>query len=375
MKQKKEVIYLLFGGESPEHEISLITAQFILANYDTAKYTLYPLYLDKKNAFYHVPEFSQKTILAQFDKLKKQLIKIELKSGRVRFHGLLNPSVCILAFHGGIGEGGAIQGFLDVCDIPYTGPQMKGCVLSMDKAVTKILLEKEHIPIIRGKTYIKSEWVEKKANLMNEIRSKYSFPLIVKPTTLGSSIGVSKVETSEALEEAIDNAFLYAPIILIEDYIAHAKEVTCSVMQKDGVLVTSAIEQIKKTEDNLFSFEDKYISENKGKKRGAKTASYSFNSPNISDEIEEKIRTFAKQIYNTLQLSSLIRVDFFIDEITNEIYVIEPNGIPGFFSFYLWETVGVQKYELIDILIKNAKVTYSEKKDYLTSFSSNLWSQ
>ncbi len=372
-------LYLMFGGESPEHEISIITAKQILKKINKDKYTIYPIYLDKNNKFKYIPDFVKFDTFKDFNNLSIQDLTIIIQSKKVIFKiGKLKtlqlPDICLLAFHGGYGENGTIQGFLDILDIPYTGSGVKGSVYGMDKIVMKYILEENNISILPW-TYINiDEWNSNIGECIKKIKTISDFPYIVKPSSLGSSIGVKKVENEEELEDAISEDFLYDNNVIIEKFGENMREINYSVMQNIKEYELSESEEIKKDDIKLFSYDEKYLKGNKKIQNQEGMASSNKIIPaNIGDNLDDKIRKVIINAYKILNSRGIVRLDFLIDQNNDQFYLIEINTIPGSLSFYLWEAKGIPFSETIDNLIKDALYSFDQKKKILKTFDSPLW--
>ena len=372
-------LYLMFGGESPEHEISIITAKQILKKINKDKYTIYPIYLDKNNKFKYISNFETFNTFKDFKNLSIQDLTIIIQNKKVIFKtGKLktipSPDICLLAFHGGYGENGTIQGFLDMVNIPYTSSGVKGSVYGMDKIVMKYILEANNIPILPW-TYIDiDDWNSDIKKCIKKIKTISSFPYIVKPSSLGSSIGVKKVENDEELEDALSEDFLYDNSVIVEKFGENMQEINYSIMQNITKYELSESEEINKDGIKLFSYNEKYLKGNKKIQNQEGMASSDRIIPaNIDQNLDNKIRESTIKAYKILNSRGIARLDFLIDQKNNNFYLIEINTIPGSLSFYLWEAKGTPFSDVIDNLIKDTLYAFSQKKKLIKTFDSPLW--
>ncbi len=372
-------LYLMFGGESPEHEISIITAKQILKKINETKYTVFPIYLDKNNKFKYISNFERFNTFKDFKKLDIQDLTIIIQNKKVIFKlGKLktipSPDICLLAFHGGYGENGTIQGFLDMIDIPYTGSWLKGSVYGMDKVVMKYILESNNIPILPW-TYINiDQWNSDKKECMKKIKNISDFPYIVKPSSLGSSIGVKKVENEEELEDALSEDFLYDNNVIIEKFGKDMQEINYSIMQNIKEYELSESEEINKDDIKLFSYDEKYLKGNKkNHNQEGMMDSKKIIPANVEHNLDNKIKESTIKAYKILHARGIARLDFLIDKKNNNFYLIEINTIPGSLSFYLWEAKGTPFSNVIDNLINDTFYAFNQKKKLIKTFDSPLW--
>ena len=381
MENKKLNIYLMFGGESPEHEISLITAKQVLKKINKEKYNIYPIYFNKKNSLEYIPDFHKFNLFSDFYRLHRKELKIIIKQDgiaefiykKINSKKLPSPDVAITCFHGGFGEGGQIQGLLDFLKIPYTGPSMRGAVYGIDKIVMKYILEKNDISILPWIYITENEFRKNKKNCITRIKKLDKYPLVVKPSSLGSSVGVSLVKNDIELKDAIENNLLYDKNLIIEKFGKGLKEINYSLIRNKENIILSKSEEIQSSIKDIYSYDNKYIQSNKktSSKNEGMAGSSRIIPANITTSLDKKIQEIAKKTYDVLNGESLARIDFLIDEKKEIVYVIEINTIPGSLSFYLWESKGAQFENIIDILILEAIEKSRDK--HIKSFDSPLW--
>ena len=276
--------------------------------------------------------------------------------------------------HGTNVEDGTLQGFLKMLNIPYVGCDVISSSVGMDKYVCKCVLKDNDIPILECKCISAKDYNEDSENIIKEIETKFSYPVIVKPINLGSSVGIKIAKDQEELKEAIENAFVYSRKILVERAIQNLKEINCSVVGDYEFAKASECEEPVKT-DEILSYKDKYISG--GKKTGAMksmNASVLKLPANIETNVKEKIQELALKTFDVLGCSGVIRIDFIIDNDTNEIFVNEVNTIPGSLSFHLWKATDLNYTKLLDELIEIALKRNREERNITYSFDSNILS-
>ena len=325
---------IVYGGVSTEHDISVMSAKSVIENLDKEKYEIHEIYINKYGKWYEVIDDEKEEIYNLIWTLKKL-------------------DVVFPVLHGLGGEDGTIQGMLEMLQVPYVGCKVLASSVGMDKVYAKIIFEKAGIPeapyvYIKKKEngyIIVNENFEEEEFKVESITKKLNYPMFVKPSNSGSSVGVKKATNNEELKMAIENAGQYDNKILIEQGI-NAREVECAIL--DGTEVkASTVGEIMSAEE-FYSFDAKYnIPESK-----------TIIPADISKEQIEQIQKLAIRAFKAIDGSGLARVDFFIEKDTNKIYINEINTMPGFtkISMYpkLFEAVGIKYSELLDKLIENA---------------------
>ena len=326
---------VIHGGISTEHDVSEMSAESVINNLDKAKYEIHSIYINEYGKWYEIIE-GKKEEVYNIVWLLKEL------------------DVVFPVLHGIGGEDGTIQGLLEMLNIPYVGCGILASATGMDKIYTKIIFEKAKISqapyiYIRKINYeykIIDEEFESKTIDFKEIESKIKYPMFIKPSKSGSSVGVKKATNTQELKMAIENAGQYDDKILVEQGIS-GKEVECAILKDKGEVIASTVGEIQSAEE-FYSFDAKYnIPESK-----------TVIPAEISQEQIEEVRKLAIKAFNAIDGNGLSRVDFFIEKNTNKIYINEINTMPGFtkISMYpkLFENVGIPYSELLDKLIQNA---------------------
>lgn len=375
----KKTVAVIFGGISPEHEVSVITGLQALENLDKEKFLGIPIYVSKDGELFtgdkllkietyrNLQTISQQAQLVQPYLSRKQ--KGFQTTGGLLKGKIIEVDVIFPCFHGGTGENGAFEGLFELMNLPYSGSGVLASATGFDKIITKQLFEQARLPITKYYWFYRIDWENNQTKILKDIQTKLTFPLFVKPANAGSSIGVSKVKNIDELKNAIEVAALFDRKIIAEEAFA-GREINVSVIGNSGSnLETSVLEEVIPSKD-LLSYDDKYNSEN-GKSKGMASTSRKVPA-DLPKEVEEKIRTFAKLAFETLDCTGLVRIDFMINEKENKIIVLEVNTIPGSLSFYLWEPAGVKFKELLTKLIDLALERFEESKENTTSFPTNI---
>lgn len=380
MKIKIGVIY---GGETVEHEVSVISALQAMNNLNEDKYDIVPIYISKDRIWYTGHMLRDIEFYKEFEDEKKYATKVMLyKKGKTfllqRTTGLFRKDITDLdvilpVVHGNNVEDGSLAGLLDSIGIPYVGSHVLGGALGQDKVVMKQVMESVNLPIVPYTWFYDSEYLDNKENILKEIK-KIGYPVIVKPATLGSSIGIEVAKNEKDIESKIEDAMEYDTKIVVEKVIENLTEVNASVLGNYEYQKVSPLEEVM-GEDEILSFADKYLGNAKSKGTASKgMASTSRIVPaRISEKLTKEIQDTAKQVFKVLNLSGVCRVDFLIDNKENKFYVNEPNTCPGSLSFYLWKEAGMKYSELLDEMISIAIKEYKHKNQKTISFKSSIF--
>ena len=370
----KPTVAVVFGGESVEHDISIITAIQTLNAIDKQKYNVVPLYIDKvgrwltSSNFFSMDDFLneqksyKKTKEISFINGSKNMY-LKTKFGLKKWHKV---STIFLCCHGGIGENGAIQGFFEVLDIPVTSPNHISSGICMDKVACKKILKESGIPVIDYEVLSIKDYDLGFNFCCKKIIDKIGLPVILKPSKLGSSIGITVCKNKKKLKEGLELGFKFDENILVEKLVEDLKEVNVSVLRSDKWCYLSKTES-PNTKKDFLTFEDKYLLGNK------KTAvdNKRIIPADIEKNIESEILKIAKNTCDILNINGLIRIDFIIDKKENKIYLNEINTVPGSLANYLWKGKFVFK-ALIDKMIEGAQINHENEKQFLKSFSSTV---
>lgn len=383
-------VALIFGGRSPEHEVSIVTAHQVKAALSD-KHEVIPIYITKEglwltgaelnelNTFTkgNLPQSSDfDTISIQFEGSPKFNV-IPKRSGLFNKKRDLQIDVVFPAVHGIHGEDGSLQGLLELMNIPYVGAGVVGSSIGMDKIIMKAVLNENGLPILPYVWFTKQEWNASSDYIVTKIEDEVKYPVFVKPAVSGSSIGVSPAKNAEELHDAIELSCRYCQRIVVEKGVENGYEINCAVMGKDNPTPSVCEQPINNA--GFLSFDDKYIhKESKTESEsdvasGMAGAQRKIPAP-ISDEMTLHIQRLASTTFQALDCSGVARIDFLITA-DNKVYVNEINTIPGSFSFYLWEQTDLPFNELVSQLAVLALDTHKEKNNLIYSYTTNLLSQ
>lgn len=373
---------VFFGGKSVEHEVSVISGIQALKAFDKEKYEAIPIYITKENEMYTGEAVGDIKNYKNIPELLKNSIRIFLICEQGKLNMVRYPEkkigssivdyidVAFPVVHGANVEDGSLQGFLRHYNIPLVGCDVGASAVTMDKYVMKTVLKDNDIPVLDCVTLHVKEYQADTDMAYRKIENRIPYPVIVKPVNLGSSVGIKVAKDREALVEALEYAYEFGQKVLIEKAIMSLREINCSVLgDYESAQASECEEPI--ANDEILSYEDKYVAGNKGGSEGMRTARRELPA-NLTPEIRDKIRSLAVRTFQILDCNGVSRIDFMIDKDTDEIYVNEINPIPGSLAFYLWEALGKPYSELLDDMVKLALKREREEKNLMTSFESNI---
>lgn len=340
---------VIFGGMSTEHEVSITSGTSVIKNLDKEKYEIYPIYIDKDGNWFEYSKKIQDIDIIEVGEEIKEKTKIINPIEYIQECDVIFP-----VLHGLYGEDGTIQGMLELLNKPYVGCKVLSSSVSMDKVYAKFIFENSNIDQAKY-VYIRSYndkyiYIDKKfnetivnlADISEIVENKLGYPVFVKPSNSGSSIGINKAKNKSELEKYIEEAAKYDRKILIEEEIK-GREVECAILGNEDVMA-SGVGEILSAEE-FYTFDAKYKN----------NASRTVIPADIDEKIVKKIRETAIKAFKAVDGKGFARVDFFVENKTNDIKIIEINTIPGFtqISMYpkLWEQEGIAYGELLDKLI------------------------
>lgn len=370
---------VLFGGKSVEHEVSIISALQAVASLNQAKYNIIPVYITKDGEFYtgfecgcieeyhDIPALIKKSVRCVFMNIDGKVKLLRFPFKKFGDNVISEVDVAFPIVHGTNVEDGALQGYLKTVGLPFVGCDVTASAVGMDKYVMKTVLKDNGIPVLPCLRFIAPEFAEPQ-KLISECREKIGYPVIVKPSNLGSSVGISIAHNDEELLSSFSQGFMYASTVLVEKAIMNLKEINCSVLGDCEEAFASECEQPAKS-DEMLTYDDKY---NGGGKSGGMASLQRKIPADITLEKREEIRNMAVRAFKALGCNGVSRIDFMIDMDTDNVYLNEINTIPGSLSFYLWEPVGVHYDELLDRMIGLALKRKREEDSIVFSFESNI---
>lgn len=319
-------VAVFFGGESAEREISVLTGVFVLNVLDPNRFNPVPVYIHSDGKFY------SDSSMRDLDVFKKKPYRFErvLFEGNAiyRFKGekhKLKKKVAVDAAinccHGGWGEGGGLSAFAAFCKIPFASPETAASAVFLDKALTKLVCKALEIPTAEYFKIGDEDYKKRGTFFLRSVVARLGFPVVVKPASLGSSIGVTLAKTEAEVKEGVEAALAMDETAIVERYVQDKVDVNCAAYSLRGEIVLSESE-IACTQTGIYSFSDKYVKPKREQK------------VELSPEIRGRIRAYTRTLYKRLNLKGVVRADYLVSG--DEVYLSEVNTVPGSLAYYLF---------------------------------------
>ncbi len=400
MPQTPLNVGVVFGGVSPEHEVSVISSLQAAYAMDPDRYRPVPVYIAKDGAWYTGERLLDLEAYQDLDALRSAATPVALDAGgrpgalalaeRRASGGLFAPKplrieldVLFLGLHGGEGENGSLQGLCETFNVPYTGSSVFGSALGMDKVLSKMVCRDQQVPVVDFVWFRDGQWAGHEERWLDRVEERLGYPVIVKPARLGSSIGIARADDRRALDAAIEDALRYDDKVIVEHAVQALREINCSVLGDPEEAIPSVLEEpVRTTGAALLTFQEKYMrgggkggakAPGEGRSAGMASLDRMIPAPLGEDETQQ-IRELAVRVFQLFECGGVARIDFMIDEATGQVYFNEINTIPGSFSFYLWQPTGVDFTELTHRMIQGALKRHRGKNGRVRSYETNLLS-
>ena len=346
-------VCVLFGGISPEHAVSLRSAESVLNNMNPEKYNIFPVGITRQGQWllFGSRDYAQLPG-GQWEDCPDNCpaaISPVRGDGLLCFtaEGLRKQKIDVVfpVLHGENGEDGAMQGLLQLAGIPYVGPHVSASAVAMDKTLTKLVVDQAGLPQAAWALVRRNELKKRMEQILTDLETRFTYPMFVKPAGTGSSVGVSKAADRAGLEAALTTAAAFDSKVLVEEFI-HGREVEVAVMGNDSPMA-SICGEIDSGAD-FYDYDAKYVTD----------TSVAYIPARIDEEVAEQVRSAAVQIYSAIGCQGLSRVDFFVTYADQRVVFNEINTLPGFtsISMYpkLFDASGVAYEALIDQLLELA---------------------
>lgn len=375
-------VAVMFGGQSVEHEVSIISALQAIKALDKEKYNVIPLYISKQQKIYYGEQLSDIQSFKNIDHLVQNATQVTLvrldqdvviqvvQPKLFQKKTLDKIDLVIPVMHGTNGEDGTIQGFLEMLQVPYAGSDLFAAAVGQDKVLQKYILHDAGLPITNWFWVYASQIDTEPEEVLRKVR-KLIYPVIIKPARTGSSIGIKVVTNDQEYLEQFALARQYDDKIITEKVVKPLREINCSVLGTPTDCKVSVLEEVT---SGFLDFDKKYLSNQK--KMGMASTKREIPA-DLPELITNQIQKYAKEVFRVLGNSGVCRIDFLMDAETKTIYVNEINTIPGSLSFYLWDKTDLDFKGLMDALVKQAldrerkrqKMTFSYDSNILSNFS------
>lgn len=358
-------VLIVFGGRSCEHDISIVSAFQCLKAFDEYLYNIKLVYIDKLGKWRLVKNFDIDNFLKQRESLDIVQLGtndnvLYIKKGK-KYKPLISIDIVFPILHGVNGEDGAIMGQLKMSNIPYVGCNNLTSAIGLDKSIFKKVCSK--LPVLPS-LEVTADDVGNEEILQKKVSSKVGFPCIIKPSRLGSSIGIQICKNKENLINLLKKSLNFDKKVVFEPYVENLREFNIALYRFENSLVLSEIEEpIVKNE--MLSFNDKYLNF---------TGNFESKNipPRIGQTLRKQIENVASNCYNLLDCSGVVRVDFIYDKSVKKLYLNEINTIPGSLALYLFEAKGIDKKTVIDQVIHDALRRFLNDNDVKIDYQSNV---
>ena len=350
---KKLSVCVLFGGMSPEHEVSLRSAEFVLNCLDPEKYNIFPVGITKNGdwVLFGGTDYAMRPSgeWQNCPENRRAAISPVRGQGLLSFEGdcVVRERIDVVfpVLHGENGEDGTIQGLLKLAGIPYVGPHVSASAVAVDKTLTKLVVDHAGVTQAAWALVRNSELDCRMDNVLENLEQKFSYPMFVKPAGTGSSVGVSKAADRDGLKDALLKAGTYDEKILVEEFI-HGREVEVAVMGNNSPVASDCGEIDSGAE--FYDYDAKYITD----------TSVAYIPARIPEDVAEQVRDAAVKVYSAIGCQGLSRVDFFVTYEGNRVVFNEINTLPGFTSISMYPKLfaasGIPGPQLIDELLQLA---------------------
>ena len=380
---------VIFGGETVEHEVSIISAIQAMNKMNQEKYEVVPIYITKDREWYTGDMLKDIDSYQDLNLIKRYSTNVVLyyRDGSYvlqKKNGLFKNvvkeiDIALPVVHGTNVEDGVLQGYLQTIGIPFVGPNVYGAVAGQDKVIMKDILKNVDIPMTKYVWFYDVDYKNSKEDIIKKVNA-LKYPVIVKPATTGSSVGISVCENESELTDSIDDAIQYDNKIIVEEVVKNLKEVNIAVMGSYEHQRVSEIEEVLSL-NKFLTYQDKYVSGGKGVKgfKGAPAkGSKGMASANrilpaqLDDKLRKEVEEIAVKAFKALGSCGNSRIDFLIDEDNNKVYFNEINSIPGSLAFYLWDAKGVNFTEVLDEMINIGIKSYKKRMSKTHTFDTNI---
>ena len=381
----KTQLGVIFGSRSCEREVAIISAVQLMNNVNTEKYDVIPVYISEQGMWYTGEALRKIETYKHFNPDAKGIEQVHLditagsgallatRPGKGLFGKpeqvvVARLEVCVVVMHGLNGEDGTLQGMLELANLPYTSTGVAGSAIGMDKIMMKQFFKGADLPVLPGVWYTRSMWEANRNAILEDVEQQLGYPVFVKPANLGSSIGVSRADDREGLEDSLDLAFDYDRRVLVEKGLDKPIELNCSVLGYDDDVEASPIEMPISAE-KFLDFKEKYLAS--GGSKGMASLHRILPAP-IPEELRDRIQALSCDIFRMMDCKGVVRIDYMWDRNSDEIYITEINTIPGSLAFYLWEHAGVKYSQLIDRMVMCAQRAHEDKNLRNYAFTSDI---
>ena len=356
-------VAVVFGGRSSENEISILTGVFVMNVLDKQKYQIVPIYLHTDGGAYTADEMTDLAVFKQkkYEKFNRVVLDggvlYAINGAKKKIKRIAKIDVAINCCHGGLGEGGGVSAWMQCNGVPFASPDLTASGVFMDKCMSKVVLRGLGIPTVDYIRVNENDYQKRGAFLLKSIESRLQYPVIIKPSHLGSSIGIAVARDEQQAKTAIESAFALDDRVIIEKYLENKLDVNCAAYMRNGEIFVSEPESA--FGDGVYSFEEKYVrkKQDNGTKHGGRYA--------LTGEIRDKIRSYTKTVYKRMNLFGVVRMDFLVHE--KQVFLCEVNTVPGSLAYYLFCERVMDARAFFGDLIEEALASGAQEKKKIVS--------
>jgi D-alanine-D-alanine ligase len=381
---------VIFGGRSVEHDVSIVSAHQAMAVLGE-DHDVVPIYITREGLWYAGEALNDLEVFRS--QSWTEVAAAAFIPSATGFGGLYLPpsgrfakartiplDVVLPAIHGTYGEDGTLQGLLELAGIPYAGSAVTGSAAGMDKITMKAVFEAAGLPVVQDLVLDTQRLLADENAVIDEIEQRIGYPAFVKPSRLGSSVGIGKAVDRAGLTEALDVARRYDNRLLVEVAMEGCDEINCSVLGGPGAEPRVSVCEQPVAWEEFLTFSDKYLrggknaGEGKANSGGGMAGLERRIPAPISDDLTKQVQHNALTAFKAIDAAGVARIDSFVNQETGETWVMEINTVPGSFAFYLWEASGVTFRQLMNETIDIAIAAHKAKSELMFTFESNMLS-
>lgn len=383
----KKTIAVFFGGVTPEHDISIVTAiaSVIKPLEMTNEYDVVPVYISKKGIWYSdaslkdIATFRKGDIDSFLDRLKPVSVifdgGLSIQKQGIRKQ-ITRIDIAFPAMHGANGEDGSLMGLLRLANVPFVGCDITASVIAMDKLLAKQIAEANGIAIAKYEYLYGRQFREDSEEIISRVKKTLKFPVFVKPAHLGSSIGITKVDRADSLHDAIEVALYYDDKVLVEEAVGNLIEVTVPIIGNE--VIRPAFVERPLSSDEFFDFDTKYMQG--GKKTGSAkqqrgAQGYSELPAKLPKNLYDESIAVAQKMFRSAECEGIARIDLLIDGKAGRVYFNEINPLPGSLYSHNWRAAGLSGVELVTKLVQYAEDRHVSKSKLQKTFPTNFLKQ
>jgi D-alanine-D-alanine ligase len=379
---RKLAVGVVFGGRSVEHDVSIVTAHQIMAVLG-GRHEVVPIYVTREGGWYSSPALNDLDVYRKGragDVAQEVLLAfdgggLQAPGGRLKGPQRIPLDIVIPCIHGTYGEDGTLQGLLEMAGIPYAGSGVLASAVGMNKVEMKTVFAAAGLPVVPHEVVATAELDAGEDAVLDRLEASIGYPAFVKPSRLGSSVGIGKAPDRAALAGALDVARRYDNRVLVEKAMEGCIEVNCSVLGGPGLPPRASVCEQPLPWQEFLSFEDKYMRGGKSSEAkgggGMESLDRRIPAP-IPDELTKEVQDNALAAFAAIGAAGVARIDSFVDEGSGDTWVMEINTVPGSLAFYLWEASGLSFADLVQSLIDSALTGHAAASKLMFSFDSGM---